>query len=72
MFGRIVYIDTVRRFGRIRANGSWHEYWFHRADVSPSLGFANLLNERVEFNPRDSERGPVAVQVRPVRFEVYQ
>lgn len=71
MFGRIVYLNPEKRFGRIRANGDGRrEYYFSRFDVDPSLGFINLLNERVDFDPRSTERGLVAVRVRPVSFEV--
>lgn len=69
MFGRIVYLDIERRFGRIRLNGDpRHEFFFHRFDVQPELGFANLLGERVDFDAVDTPRGKAARRVRPVQF----
>jgi cold shock CspA family protein len=68
MLGKIVYLNIEKRFGRIRENGGHREYFFHRWDVTPQLGFVNLLGEFVDFDARENEKGPTAIRIRPVKF----
>jgi len=70
MLGKVVYLNIERRFGRIRENGTLKEFYFSQRDVDPRLDFAGLHWQFVDFDTRESDRGPVAVRIRPVKFPV--
>lgn len=61
----IVRRVTDKGFGFIERSGGERDCFFHVRDTSPSLPFdASLEGQRVEFDVKQGDRGPVAVNVR--------
>jgi cold shock CspA family protein len=59
--GRIEILN-VRKFGWIVAEGG-EKYFMHASDLDVHFS-GDLLGKRVEFEPADSDRGPVARGIR--------
>ena len=64
--GTIKKVISDRGFGFITGEDG-KDYFFHRDGLAESVVFDRLAGgERVEFNLQASQRGPRAVNVRPV------
>ena len=64
--GTIKKIISDRGFGFITAEDG-KDYFFHRDGLTPSLDFDRIaVGETVEFDLQASQRGPRAVNVKPI------
>lgn len=73
-FGRITHVDVPKKYGFVRPNGlgKRDEMFFSRDELSDEFAFApGLIGERIDFDEDNrNPKGPRAVNLRPVRFDV--
>lgn len=61
MKGTVKWYDTVKGFGFIQAEDG-KDYFVHRSGVKDNV-FSLEADQAVEFEIKDSDKGPVAVDV---------
>lgn len=63
MLGTVDFFDRHTGRGQILGDDDHRAYWTHRRELPP--GTTLQTGERVAFTPRETPRGPRALEVRP-------